>query len=136
MGNIVHKMPTEGGSSLMYLMILNLHHKSLLTHYPCRCHNFQMGGLCSVLVSCVRLPCCGASPELLKVIPSTVTCSWCAAPVSYSWCSHYVHLQTLCPRSHCMECFRCKPIMNTHCQVGGSLLNQATFLQHVWQCVS
>ncbi|XP_050688440.1 uncharacterized protein LOC126981444 isoform X2 [Eriocheir sinensis] len=79
-------------------------------------YNYNVGGLCSVLVSRVRLPCCGASPELLKVIPGTVTCSWCAAPVSYSWCSHYVHLQTLCPRSHCMECFRCKPVMNTHCQ--------------------
>ncbi|XP_063887143.1 uncharacterized protein LOC135114875 isoform X2 [Scylla paramamosain] len=79
-------------------------------------YSYNLAGLCTLLVSPVVLPCCGASPKLFHIIPGTVACAVCSTPVSYSWCSHHIHLQGLCPRNHCIKCWCCKPVFHTHCQ--------------------
>ncbi|XP_071514692.1 uncharacterized protein [Panulirus ornatus] len=83
-------------------------------------YSYDMAGLCSLLVSQVILPCCGAAPELLHIIPGTVVCNCCGMAVCYSWCSHHIHLQNLCPRNHCLVCCCCKPALHTHCQAGST----------------
>ncbi|MPC11215.1 hypothetical protein E2C01_003877 [Portunus trituberculatus] len=79
-------------------------------------YNYNLAGLCTLLVSPVVLPCCGASLELFRILPGTVACMVCTTSVSYSWCSHHIHLQSLCPRNHCIKCWCCKPVFHTHCQ--------------------
>ncbi|XP_066964871.1 uncharacterized protein [Macrobrachium rosenbergii] len=79
-------------------------------------YSYEISGLCNLLVSDVVMPCCTTTSKLQHIIPGTVICNCCGNAVTYSWCTHSVHLQTVCPRNHCMVCCACKPTLHTHCQ--------------------
>ncbi|XP_068206140.1 uncharacterized protein [Palaemon carinicauda] len=79
-------------------------------------YSYEISGLCKLLVSEVVLPCCSTTSKLQHIIPGTMICNCCGNAVTYSWCTHSVHLQTICPRNHCMVCCACKPTLHTHCQ--------------------
>ncbi|XP_064080111.1 uncharacterized protein LOC135197086 isoform X2 [Macrobrachium nipponense] len=79
-------------------------------------YSYEISGLCNLLVSNIIMPCCTTTSKLQHIIPGTVICNCCGNAVTYSWCTHSVHLQTVCPRNHCMVCCACKPTLHTHCQ--------------------
>ncbi|XP_045623597.2 uncharacterized protein [Procambarus clarkii] len=102
--------------NVLHVLGLNIHTARVDECLMQSLYSYNLTGLCSLLASPITLPCCGATSELLHIIPGTVLCNCCGMAVCYSWCSHHIHLQILCPRNHCLVCCACKPALHTHCQ--------------------
>ncbi|KAK4306263.1 hypothetical protein Pmani_021886 [Petrolisthes manimaculis] len=95
--------------SLLHLLGLDVHLARVDNCLMQNLYSHTLQSLCSLLASHVVAPCCGATLELVCILPGVGGCRWCGAAVSYSWCSHHVHLQALCPRNHCLMCQQCTP---------------------------